>query len=329
MSGDKNLRGVYFINDDRAELLQLLGSGGVNLNETDANGNTALHLAGQETTSERAAGLIAGGADINATNHQGRTPLHVFAEKIRAWDMNENGTSEPFQLLVRSGAKVNVQDAEGLTPLHVLATADTSFKKEAVQLLLEAGANPNLRDQQGRTPAHRFLSGPWPWSEAGECVGLLVKGGADLSVADDHGQTPLHYLAALGGQKPLFFMHGLTDTLTAAKVEVEARDQEGNTPLHIAARTGTQDVFDWLVQPGASLDATNNQGLTARSLAARAKNSPAAFSTAEAETDLFQAIRENKRDAVLRLVADPQLVNATNQFGQTRCSWPSSCRVPI
>jgi ankyrin repeat protein len=274
VTGEKISRHIFFFDDDQAALLKLLGTGGGNVNEADTNGDTALHWAGQDSTADRVASLIAGGADVNATNHQGRTPLHKFAEKIYGWDLNEAGTNEPFQLLVKSKANVNAQDNDGLTPLHVLALADTSFKKEATRLLLDAGANPNLRDKHGRTPAHLFLSGKWPWSEAAECVEMLAKAGADLSAKDNQGKTSLHYLAGIGGpsQSPLFVFHNIGDTFSAAKVDVNVRDDEGNTPLHIAARTGTKDVFDWLVQRGAKLDATNNAGETPLFLAEHTTN---------------------------------------------------------
>lgn len=319
VTGEKISRYIFFFEDDQAALLKLLGTGGGNVNEADANGDTALHRAGQDSTADRVAGLIAGGADVNATNHQGRTPLHKFAEKIYGWDLNENGTNEPFQLLVKSGANVNAQDNDGLTPLHVLALADTSFKKEATRLLLDARADPNLRDTHGRTPVHLFLSGKWPWSEAGECLEMLAKAGADISVKDDRRKTPLHYLAEIGGpsQSSLFFVHNVGDTFTAAKVDIEARDDEGNTPLHIAAKTGTYDVFNWLMKHRAGLDVTNNAGETPRLLAARDRN-PFKSLPPNADTDVFQAVREGKLEALTALFrADPKVVNETNQFGQT------------
>jgi ankyrin repeat protein len=112
-----------------------------------------------------------------------------------------------------------------------------------------------------------LLTGTWPWREVGEKLSLLLDHAADLSAADNKGQTPLHYLAALGGGNPLFFIRGIGDTFIAAKVDINLRDQAGDTPLHIAARTGTRDVFDWLVKQGADLDATNNAGETPRRLA--------------------------------------------------------------
>jgi ankyrin repeat protein len=318
----KTSRYIFYFEDDQAALLKLLGSGGGNMNQTDADGNTALHrlCTGFYDVSKVAgmASLIASGADVNATNHSGQTPLHLASGNIGLWDGNDPPVNAPFQLLLYHKANVNAQDNEGLTPLHILASSDTSFKREATSALLDAGANPNLRDKHGRTPAHFFLSGKWPWTESADCMDMLVKAGADLSAKDDEGKTPLHCLAALGNQQPLFFMHGIDGIFVAAKVDFDARDNDGNTPLLIAAKTGTRDVFDWLVKQGANLDATNNAGETPRLFSARNPNPFAMPSAQSAETDIFQAVREGKTDSATSLLnADPQLVNQTNQFGQT------------
>jgi ankyrin repeat protein len=314
---EKIMERTLLFGDDQASLMKLLGAGGGNINETDAAGDTPLHRAARGIFADRIASLIEGGADVNATNHRGRTPLHVAAEKIGGWD-NGDGSNMPFQVLLKSKANVNAQDRDGLTPLHVLASADTSFKKEAVRALLDAGANPNLRDHHGRTPAHLFLSGPWPWRGANDGIAMLAGAGADLAAKDDEGKTPMHYLASLGSRSPLFFMRGLTQTLTDAKVDIGARDHAGDTPLHIAAQTGTRDVFDWLVKQGADLDATNNFGETPRLMTARSTSTPGRLGPPDAETDIFQAAREGKLEAAGRLLgADGKLANQTNQMGQT------------
>ena len=307
---------------DRAAILPLLQQSGNGLNERDADGNTALHRLStgfyDGNKVDSMVSLIASGANVNATNNLGQTPLHVASEKITMWDNNDPPINNPFQLLIYKKADVNARDNEGRTPMDVVAASDSSFKREAMALLIQSGAKSNETDKQGRTTVHQALTGKWPWESAGENLQLLAQAGADFSAKDNHGKTPLHYLAALGDQKPLFFIRGVDQIFINAKVDVNARDNDGDTPLHIAAKTGARDVFDWLVKQGAGLDETNNAGETPRLLSARAANGFSRFGPPNADTDIFVAAREGKLESLSALVkADPALVNATNQFNQT------------
>jgi ankyrin repeat protein len=357
ITDEKLGRGAFFFDNDRTELLQLLGAHGSNVNERDADGNTALHRLSTGfydfNKVEQMASLIASGAEVNATNNLGQTPLHLAAQNVALWDDNNPPVNAPFQLLIYSKANVNAQDNGGMTPLHILAISDSSergkaakalldaganpnlrdkqgrtpllvlamtdtlSRKQVTRALLDGGANPNLRDKQGRTPAHLFLSGKWPWQEAADCIDMLVVAGADLSAKDDQGKTPLHCLAMLGSQSPMFFLRGIGDTFVLAKVDFNARDNEGNTPLHLAAKTGTRDVYDWLIKQGANLDAANNAGQTPRQLAMRSTDPFSRFQF-NADTDIFQAIREGKLQSVAAILkSTPDLLNQTNQYRQT------------
>ena len=274
-------------------------------------------IIGQAAAEER----IHGG-NLDATNAQGQTPLHLVIPGVNEWPMywpENGGPYNSLLLLLQADMNVNIQDANGRTPLHVLASEHNSFEADTTKALLMADANPNLPDRHGRTPTHLFLTGEWPWTDAGKCLGMLADAGANFSAQDDEGKTPLHYLANLKGQNPLFFIRGIDKIFIAAKVDFNVRDHAGNTPLHFAAQAESLDVFDWLVKQGANLDAPNNVGQTPRLLAAKNQSPFARYSTATAaEIDLVTAIRDDRPEAAERILrADARLANTPDQFNQT------------
>lgn len=340
--------------DDREPLLKLLQGAGGSLKVADAEGNTPLHRLAHAPFDAQAEdaikSLLASGADVNAKNTRGRTPLHETVQPDYIWegqmkmlldaqadanaqDTNgytplhllalskaDYGRSEAAHMLLAAGAKPDVPDNQGETPLLLTVTSSTATFEISglIKALLDAGADPNTKDKHGRAPAHLLLLKEWPWHGAGDGIAALAKAGGNLSAKDNQGKTPLHYLASLGNKKPLFFMRGVDQVFKDAKVDFQSPDRDGDTPAIIAAKSGTQDVFDWLVKQGADLDATNNRGETARLVMAHKMDSLARFGPGNAETDIHQAAREGNVDAASRLLkADPLLVNQTNQYQQT------------
>jgi ankyrin repeat protein len=102
--------------------------------------------------------------------------------------------------------------------------------------------------------------------------------------------------------------------LLAAHADIEARDNEGETPLALAARSGRSDVFEWLVQHGANLDAPGRDGKTPRWIAAHTPGNPNPFRSVE--TDATSAAMWGRLDALQALLrGDPHLMYQTNWFG--------------
>ncbi len=81
-------------------LLKLLISEGADLNRSDKDGVTPLHIAAGQVHVECAKLLAAHGAALNAVDRFGRTPLH-FAVR--------SGNLEIVQFLLRSGAQARVR----------------------------------------------------------------------------------------------------------------------------------------------------------------------------------------------------------------------------
>lgn len=113
----------------RAEELTLLSKGGRETHETDAEGNTTLHIAAHKGLTEYVRGLLKFGIHPNACNQHNETPLHLAVRGHHA---------EIVGLLLSAGANPNIKDAGMHTPLSI-AVVHQQFNIAAQ--LVEAGAD--------------------------------------------------------------------------------------------------------------------------------------------------------------------------------------------
>jgi ankyrin repeat protein len=132
--------------------------------------NTLFHLwaerGGNTNIAEK---LLLAGCNLNATNGEGQTPLHIaigrwtcsfkpdpatvnptngqFSRPIK-WIMEDSGR-EPAVWLLNHQAQVNAKDTNGQTALHLIAK---SANTKAIQVLLDHKADINAKDKNGKTP---------------------------------------------------------------------------------------------------------------------------------------------------------------------------------
>ena len=97
--------------------------------------------------------LIQLGANVNATNDNGDTPLHLASKSRRSYNYisTRYGNSWTGTHLIQNGAELNVQNAFGETPLHLAASQGRS---NAAFELIKAGARIDVKDNMQRTPLH-------------------------------------------------------------------------------------------------------------------------------------------------------------------------------
>ena len=122
---NKNLDSV-----SKQKIIIKLKQKGANINATDIQGNTPLHLASLNRKDPSIIiFLIKNGAAVNATNIYGNTPLHLAAEA-------SNG--EIVSILINRGALINIKNKDGWTPLHF---ASLHENYGIVKNLLDHGAD--------------------------------------------------------------------------------------------------------------------------------------------------------------------------------------------
>ena len=156
------------MNGDRDGVKALLKKG-LDVNEAQGDGTTALHWAAIKGDAELAQMLIFAGANVRATTRIGAyTPLYLAAK---------GGHSGVVAALLAAGADAKAVTSNGTTPLMIAAAAGDT---KSITSLIENGADINAKDgAKGESPLI-FAAG----FNRTEAVKLLLARGADHKATD-------------------------------------------------------------------------------------------------------------------------------------------------
>jgi ankyrin repeat protein len=189
----------------------------VDVNATDADGDTALHVAACRDRTEVAALLLQHGAAVNAPNNRGYTPVALAAAVCSA---------EFVQLLLDAGAELT-----GDSP--VLHVAIRNNKGPAVlQLLLEQSSAGAMIDSLGTQCSCCGPRTPIMMCEQPAHLKLLLAAGADVHKTTDRGNTALHVAAVHKFAAPVLCL------LIKAGVDLHAVNIDGKTAAQVAVDSG-------------------------------------------------------------------------------------------
>ena len=172
---------------------------GCDVNRQDEAGNTPLHMACQNGSTDIVRYLVEERkCDLNVANNKWELPLHLVCD---------NNTEELFLhlhkfveivQLVSVGCDVNRQDKAGNTPLH-MACQNGSI--DIVQYLVEERkCDVNVANNEGELPLHLACQHQYGaqllvnWNDKCKYIKLvrLVSVGCDVNRQDEAGNTPLH-----------------------------------------------------------------------------------------------------------------------------------------
>jgi len=259
--------------------------GGVDINQTDVDGATALVVAIMNKKYTFAKFLLDRGANPNLADDKGRAALYA------AVDMrNEDYSTLPnrkeddpipsleiVKALLDRGANLNMALTKSLPGRSGMDSGDTSLG-------------------EGTTPLMRAA-----FSGDATVMRILLAKGADPKLTTKDGTTAL-MIAAGVGYRDKFTRGTEAEALESLKVALDAgldlsqTSTRGDTALHGAANRGADTIVQFLVDHGGKLDAKNKQGFTPLDIAL-GKNSMGALPVPHDSTvDLIRKLggREGK-----------------------------------
>nr|CAI77627.1 potassium uptake channel [Zea mays] len=161
----------FAVNKGDDFMLHQLLKRGLDPNESDNNGHTALHIAASKGDEQCVKLLLDYGADPNARDSEGKVPLwEALCEKHNA----------VVELLVESGAELSSGD----TALYACIAVEEN-DAELLENVIRYGGNINNPTKDGTTPLHRAVC-----DGNVQMVELLLEHGADVDKQDSNGWSP-------------------------------------------------------------------------------------------------------------------------------------------
>ncbi|MEM9541183.1 MAG: ankyrin repeat domain-containing protein [Cyanobacteria bacterium P01_E01_bin.42] len=164
---------------------------GVNVNEFDDIGTTALNCAVIERSVELVQLILESGGDPNLGNADDEVTPLMNLGRIGGWD---EATVTICSLLLKAGANVNAGDEEGWTPLMFAVNSPARMeitrigRLQGVRQLLEAGAEVNTQNTERMTAimlAAQFGNV--------QIIRILIEAKAEINLKDREGKTALDY----------------------------------------------------------------------------------------------------------------------------------------
>ncbi len=255
--------------------IKLLVEQGMDVNETDHDGNTAILLAAIHGQIDITNYLIEKDAYINHENKKGNTALmqaasHGYLSIVKLLKekdafinaMNNdgvtalqlaaaNGHTEIVRYLISQGADVNACDLAGNRALSLAAKGG---HLDIVKLLVAAKADVNAIDKAGNTPLSTLAMQKHALASHDAIVNYLIDQGANVNTVNAKGQTALHLAAKKGGNHL-----NIIKLLIAAKADVNAIDKAGNTPI---IHSNNLKTTKFLEKNGANINVKNKEHVT-------------------------------------------------------------------
>lgn len=204
-----------------AAALRALLTRGAKLHQTSRFGSTALHYAASARSPDCIRPMLEAGADPNVRNTYLReTSVHVAA-------LRHDDPERFLAPLLEYGADVNAQDHEGSSALGFAVQADHA---RSSKFLLDHGADADVPDESGIPPIAVAVI-----YKHSALLQMLLECGASVNFTTDTGETLLHLVALYGDL-------GVISVLKAAQCQIphNTLDEKGFNALAYAKARGEE-----------------------------------------------------------------------------------------
>ena len=250
----------------------------------DQNGDTILHKALHHNTDTLVFVLENLQPKIDYKNAIGKTALHEAAKK---------NLLSSVQLLIENGANLIIANEVGSTPFH---TACTCGSVEVMKELLKyEEISPNIVDGAGCYPIHKCA-----YDGNKRVFELLLQHNATVDARDSQECTAMHIAVKMNR---ISFVLRLLDIGKEENFDINTGDKAGNTLLHYAVSRCFHPLVRQLVERGADINKTNEDGCTPLHTAAQS----------------FQPDSREWEDLVVDMLRMGADCNATNELaGRTK-----------
>ena len=243
---------IEAVHHQDVQRVQTLLQQGADVNQQELDGSTALHWAAYVDQPGIMGVLLKAGAKANVANQFGITPLMLACE---------SRDPKIVDLLLNGGADPNVRAEGGETPVMSAARLGNA---EVMRLLLAHGGDPNAKE-----PSQNQTALMWAISQRHSDVArLLVEHGAEVRA-----RTKLPPRRASMKADP----GEINRSYASAAVLSRPGNGNGFTPLLFAARVGDLESTRVLLEAGADVNDTGNDGLSALTVATVRANVPLAL----------------------------------------------------
>jgi ankyrin repeat protein len=227
------------------KIVELLLKNGLNVNDVDGQGKTALMYAAKHDGISNdnlniVNLLINSGADVNIKNKKGRTAL-IYG----AWRANRN-SEKIVEILLKHGAEVNIRDNQDYTALSYITCWE--YKKNVIQILLNYGANINEQNVLFSAIQNASSGG---LEKHFEFIKFLFENGANPNIQDENGYTPLMYVVGYRSYGP-FYKYPENKKIELAQEMIKygsnifIKNNYGDIAISIALQYNNDKIADFL-----------------------------------------------------------------------------------